>query len=89
MNDGSCITESLVTARRVAIDFTEHANLLPPGDLAAIDAFIDTWVARVEPAYYNVLSADSEGEVNARLAGFLEALGAIEDQLWQRAMQAS
>mmetsp|Transcript_37317 Transcript_37317/g.87283 ORF Transcript_37317/g.87283 Transcript_37317/m.87283 type:complete len:90 (-) Transcript_37317:1094-1363(-) len=89
MDDGSCVTESLDTTRRVATDFTEHARLLPPAEAPAVDAFVGLWTRRVEPAYYAVLSAPSESVAKRRLVGFVEALAAVEQQLWQRAMEAS
>jgi len=54
-----------------------------------VDAFLDLWTQRVEPAYYKVLGAESEGQVQFALVGLMEAMQAVENILWSSAMQAS
>ena len=85
MDDASVVTESAVVARRVATEFTEHSNLLPHGDRSTIDEFVDLWTGTVEKKYYDVLSADSESQAKFAVAGFCEALVAVEDALWRSA----
>ena len=89
LDDGSVVTESTHVARRIASDFVEHVDLLPAYEASSIDAFIAHWTGSVEPAYYKVLSAESEDAVRFATVGLLDSLRAVEDRLWQGAMQAS
>jgi len=89
LEDGSTVSESTVIARHIATEFTAQTELLPAYDAPLVDAFIDLWTTRVEPAYYGILSAEDEGDAKFATVGFLEALRAVEDQLWVRALQAS
>ena len=79
-DDGSVVTESIDVSRCVATEFSDGV-LLPPGDAAAIDAFVRHWTNRCEPAYYNVLKADSEFQASAALSGLLETLSQVNEQL--------
>lgn len=88
LDDGSVVTESVPVARRVATEFTDHANLRPSGDASSVDAFVELWTGKIEPSYYRILSADSEPQCKFAAAGFVEALAEVEDALWQRAMRA-
>lgn len=79
LDDGSVITESVPIARHVAT--RGNTALLPPGDAATIDEYIDLWTGRVEPLYYAVLRATSVLEVRRATASLIEALAAIEERL--------
>ena len=87
LDDGSLVTESVPVAKRIATEFTEHAQLLPPADTPAVNAFIDHWIGVVEPAYYEVLKADSEPQARFKTTGLLDALAKVEDQLWAGRMR--
>ena len=90
LDDGSVVSESTVVARRVATEFPLGAHggvdLMPSSAVADIDAFVRHWCDVVEPAYYGVLSAETEAQARFKTAGLLEALAQVEDQLWQRRM---
>jgi len=89
LDDGSCVSESINVARHIAKVFKDHADLLPAYGIPLVDAFLDLWTQRVEPAYYKVLGAESEGQVQFALVGLMEAMQAVENILWSSAMQAS
>ena len=89
LDDGSVVSESAVIARHIAMEYTEQAELLPAYGQSLVDAFVDLWTKRVEPAYYSVLSADCEGDAKLATVGLLDALRAVEDQLWVSHLQAS
>lgn len=81
LDDGSVITESIPIARRVAVDFDQHVQLLPPSASGDIESFIHHWTASVEPAYYGVLRASSEAQVQLAVASFLHTLAPVEERL--------
>ena len=67
LDDGSVVVESVDVARRIATDFGGR-RLLPIHAERRVDAFVALWTGRAEPAYYAVLTAQSEAQVRLERA---------------------
>ena len=67
LDDGSVVSESTVITRHIATEFTAQTELLPTYDAPLVDAFIDLWTKRVEPAYYDILSAAAAGVASSSM----------------------
>ena len=87
LDDGSLVTESVPISRRVAAEFDEHAQLLPPRVAPIVDSFISLWTGRVEPAYYDVLKAGTESEARYAFAMLLGTLASVEEALFASRMR--
>jgi glutathione S-transferase len=83
LDDGECVSESVVVARRIATEFAPE-ELLPTSEVQIIDAFVELWTQEVEPAYYSILTANTEPEARRSTAAFLEVLSKVEDAIFQR-----
>ena len=88
LDDGTLVTESVPVSRRIATDFADEL-LLPPRDAATIDGFVSLWTKKVEPAYYEVLKAETEPQARFATAGYIESLAAVEEQLFSSAMMTT
>jgi len=86
LDDGSVVTESVPVSRRIATEFGDQ-RLRPPTEASAIDSFVDLWTKEVEPSYYEILRAGTEPQARFATAGFIESLGAVEEQLFSSAMR--
>lgn len=87
LDDGSLVTESVPISRRIATQFDEQAQLLPAADAPTVDAFVKLWTGRVEPAYYDVLRADSESQARFKSAALIEVLAQVEERLFAARMR--
>jgi len=74
------VCESMDIVRLLGKD----TRLLPPQGDGHIDEFIDVWVGKVEPAYYDLLRAPSEQQAQARRYPLLMALSEVENRLLMR-----
>lgn len=81
--DGEPIAESIDISRRVA----SLAGPLFSSESRHIDPFVSLWTDRVEPAYYDVICAESDPEVQRKRAQLVFALSEVENSLWARAME--
>ena len=89
LDDGELVTESVVVARRIATQFDAHAQLLPAADAPAVDAFVRLWTEGVEPAYYDVLRAESESQAKFKTAILLEKLTVVEERLFASSLRST
>ena len=85
LDDGSLVTESVPVSRRIASQFADE-QLLPPRESSRIDEFVAHWTKAVEPAYYEILRADTEPQARFATAGYIETLAVVEEQLFSSAM---
>ena len=81
LDDGTVVSESVVVARHIAVTFDQHAQLLPPSDQPLVDDFVKFWSSRVEPAYYEILKASSEAQVQIAVDAFRRVLVQVDERL--------
>lgn len=86
LDDGALVTESVPVCRRIATEFADQC-LLPPRDASTVDGFVSLWTNKVEPAYYDILRADTEPQARFATAAFIESLATVEEQLFASAMR--
>jgi glutathione S-transferase len=86
LDDGTLVTESVPVSRRIATEFADQ-RLLPPRDAPTIDGFVSLWTSSVEPAYYEILRAETEPQARFACAGYIESLAAVEELLFASAMR--
>ena len=80
-HDGQYVIESTVVARYIA-EYVGGLELYPrtAEDLERIEGFLSCWTD-VETAYYDLLRASSDAQVEERRAVFVERLAAVDELL--------
>lgn len=85
--EAEAVVESLDIIRRIASEWAGTGTDLAAG-ARHVEPFIELWTGRVEPAYYELLSAPSEPDARAARAGLIDSLAAVEESLWQRRLES-
>ena len=81
LDDGSLVTESVPVARAIATRLDPRQQLLPRGAEPCVNGFVNLWTQKVEPAYYDVLRAGSEPQVEVATAAYAATLLRVEEKL--------
>ena len=89
LDDGSITTESIPISRKIATTFDEHVQLLPPPEAPDVDGFVQFWTQSVEPAYYDVLRAETEPQARFATACLLEKLNLVEERLFASSLRST